>query len=327
MKKYLLTLILLTILLSSGCANLTDSDSNSEPEVLVEEGNTLVFESNRGTKVDVVFFNETEESIGVHFANRNFPTTANISKETWLSEKGAKGIFTLSGSYRNIDRNKFESLMRDGEELDLYGSKISRSDQFNWKGFQAYNISRESEDESTKLIVHSREPYLIISNPGSGELISVNETDSLENYGIGEESKAMLTTPAAQKDFEKIFQTDLEVMTAFRATGDDHDQIMINIRNTGERTLDLGNFEVYYGPPRFLPVAFRTLRSQSEWTVADNNCLPEEQELSPGEALTCGTGVKFPSFGQQVKIRVNSENFDWETTYSCEPATNKSQTC
>lgn len=72
----------MTVLLSSACTTL-EGLTSSEAKTLVEEGKTLVYEDSSGERSEVVFFNETEESIGVHIADET-PETINVSKETWV---------------------------------------------------------------------------------------------------------------------------------------------------------------------------------------------------------------------------------------------------
>lgn len=316
-KSLLLYPLILTVLLSSACKTL-EGLTSSEAKTLVEEGKTLVYEDSSGERSEVVFFNETEESIGVHIADET-PETINVSKETWVSEQGLGDELFFSGLFSTLNQTKFSALMERGEQISFSEQvQLSRSDQIRWRSFKAYNISLEAEDEAMHFIVHAERPYLVMKNPESQELVSVNETESLQQYSLDQKPGE------TEAGFRDIRATSLGVSTVYRQDN----QMNIQLRNLGERTVNLENLEIRYGPPgQNEPIRFNMLSRRTGWTVADNKCFTEERDLRPAEVYTCETGVKFPEPNQEIEIQVLAENFDYKTSYRCETNVEDSKTC
>lgn len=319
MKKLgLIYCLLLAVVLSSACTTLNDFASPPEPKNIVEEGHTLVYQDNSGQRFEIVFFNETERSIGVHFASGRDNSTINVSKTSWVSDRGLADEFFFSGAFTTMNQSKFSSLMEEGQQISSEGqAQISRSDRLQWKGFQAYNVTLEEGEKSISFIVHAKEPYLIMLRPGSHELISVNETGTLEQYQI------RTRATKAQKALQKIQSTELEISTASR----NGEQIRLHLRNVGKRTVNLQEFKVYYGPPNWEAVRFSMLQSRTDWTIADQNCFTENRILEPANRYSCDTGVKYPETDQEVEIEVMAKEFDYDTSYTCSPVTEGSRTC
>lgn len=314
-------LVILAVL-SSGCAALNSFTSSPDTQTIVEEGNTLVYEDPEGERTDIVLFNETEQQIGLHLAAEN-PSTVKINKENWASEDGPGSELFFSGLLSNVNQSKFDSLMEEGQDISTSETELSRSDQVRWKNFQAYNISLGTGEDKVNLMVHAERPYLILKSPAL-ELVSVNETESLDQYSIGEQEQ---TLTESQEELQRVRNTDLDISTVSRNSQEDSDQMRLHIRNTGEVTVNVTDFTVRYGPPNWEPIRFGVLQSQSSWTVADHNCFTEDRELRPSQVYTCDTGIKYPGAEQEVEVNVLSESFDFETSYICSPTTEGSRTC
>ena len=193
--------VLVLVILSSGCSVL--DSSNSGAETLVEEGNVVTYENLEGETFELVFFNETEQSIGLHlqFVGHERVPALNVSKANWTSRQSHEDEFLFSAALAPFDQERVTDLMEGGGDAEFSGYQenftLTRSEISDWKGFKAYNVTFKPSDVGT-FTVHAEEPFLILVRPGSHKLVSVNQTD-VDQYNISYEE-----TESSQPRFDVV---------------------------------------------------------------------------------------------------------------------------
>lgn len=319
--SYLLLAALVAI--SSGCMGLGGGE---EADTLVEEGTILSYETGE-SQTGFVFFNETESTIHLTGIDES-DESVEIRKSNWTTTEGTEEVFfLLSGLFAEAEKGKIKTLMEEGRPVSITTDStwnLSRSERFQWGEHQAYNVTARGQDHEGVFTVHAKEPYLILSSSIEGlefELANANHTENPGSYfeqGSEEENRRS----SENRGMQKAQNTDIEITPIYAQ----NDQMMATITNTGVRTINTSKFSVYYATPDFPePVRYSVL--PENWKTGSQECLTGNQLLEPGERLTCGTGLKFPDYGEETQVRVLADNYDYSTEVSCIPETSESRTC
>lgn len=330
-RSSILLVLVTLIVFSSGCIGGQGSEAD-----LVKEGNRLTYDSPGHGNTTFTFFNETEDTIEVREASGGTVNFYTVYREN-LTSLGEED-FMIGSPNRYTEnttkREKIRSLMEEGGSVNIYeGSEkvleVRRTDKATWNGVEAYKVVFEGEPVTYRNLVTAEPPYLLLnssSSRGKGltlekveRNVDIDMSDYRNQEGLNaeEEISANVKASSTELEFSSVYSTENE-------EGDR--RISLIIENTGERDIDPGDFEVKYSTDRYTD--FRAFGSLDEmWKTGENGCINYSGNVKPSGSFQCHTGLAFPGPEREVGIRIESKEFDYETAYTCEPATEDARTC
>jgi len=183
-RNVLMFFTIAIVMMSSACSDLNSGDSSGSQEI-VNNGNILKYQS-QGEKVQLVFYNETNERIGMSMIGEEKVESYRINKVNGMSaDRSTQEIFFGVGLSKLPD-DKVKRLMTDGEKITVsrnsVTANISRSRAFDYRDVEAYNVTVEDPDEIEHLTVNVKKPYIYLKSPEDFEYVSMNYTSSPEKY-------------------------------------------------------------------------------------------------------------------------------------------------
>ncbi|MFB6200344.1 MAG: hypothetical protein ABEJ83_05660, partial [Candidatus Nanohaloarchaea archaeon] len=132
---------------------------------------------------------------------------------------------------------------------------------------------------------------------------------------------------------QKASSTSFAMRSAFKNTSTSNDTIMISFENTGNRAVNFTEEIALYAklPGEQTYLSYDTLNTaafSSKLVPGARTCLKNQGVISPGDTVTCNTGIKWPSVGNTISVRLTYSGlsgFNWDI--NCDPQTMTTSTC
>ena len=147
------------------------------------------------------------------------------------------------------------------------------------------------------------------------------------------QAQGLLEGAGDTSNFDRVRATSISMSPVYNDGG-----MQLQVSNKGDRAINVTEYTIYYGPPNFDPVSHSVLEAQTDdWIAGDNKCFTSGMKdnaegmdndiIEPGERATCDTGVSFPSALESVEIRVEADDFNYDTDYTCSVDSSSARTC
>ncbi|PSH00741.1 MAG: hypothetical protein BRC30_01970 [Nanohaloarchaea archaeon SW_7_46_7] len=148
------------------------------------------------------------------------------------------------------------------------------------------------------------------------------------------QAQGLLEGAGDTSNFDRVRATSISLSPVYSDGG-----MQLQVSNKGDRAINVTDYTIYYGPPNYDPVTWEVLDAQTDnWVAGNGNkCFTSEMKddsdqmqnniIEPGDRATCSTGVAFPGALESVEIKVEADDFNYDTGYTCSVDSSSAKTC